>query len=286
MIKRIVATASLLALLPVWPASAAEPTADVDKPMGAAEIAAELNNPNTVLGTMNFNLDITGYGGSLPQASDQTGVALGFQPVLPYPITKSVNFFLRPLIPIVFTQPVPTSGGFEHVGTDLGDISFDAAFGKSFKNGLVVVGGMVGTMPTATNGALGRDQWLLGPEGLVGWVQKWGAVGVLVTHQWDVGGTNAYSTSITGGQYFAVLNLGGGWQLRSTPPYSYNHEAPSGQRWTFPVGGGIAKTSIFGRLPVKFAVEAWYFVASPDDFGQDFQVRLSVSPVVPLPWHK
>jgi hypothetical protein len=70
-------------------------------------------------------------------------------------------------------------------------------------------------LPTATNGALGRDQWLLGPEGLLAWVQPWGAVGVLATHQWDVGGTNAYSTSVTSGQYFAVLNLGGGWQLRS-----------------------------------------------------------------------
>ncbi len=57
------------------------------------EIAAELANPNTVLGSMNFNLDYITYTGNLPGASDQRALSLTFQPVLPYPIEKGFNFY-------------------------------------------------------------------------------------------------------------------------------------------------------------------------------------------------
>lgn len=101
---------------------AAPASADTDGPGGgrsASEIAAELANPNTTLGSLSFNLDYV---------------------------------------------DVPTARGFEDAGFNLGEIGFDAAIGNSFSNGLVLVGGVVGTMPTATDDDLGRDQWLLGPE--------------------------------------------------------------------------------------------------------------------------
>ena len=252
----------------------------------AAEVAVLLAHPNTVLGTLNFNLDFTTYDGTLPGAGDQDGFTLGFQPVLPYPLKSGVNLFVRPLIPIVFQQPVPTADGFEDVGTDLGDISFDAAVGKTYASGMVLVGGVVGTTPTATNDALGLDQWLLGPEALVAVVKKWGALGLLVSHQWDIAGEDSFDTSITGGQYFFVFHLGEGWQFNSSPTYSYNHEAESGQRWTIPLAAGVSKTMILGGTPWKFAVQYWYYLKSPDAFGRDRQIRLTITPVIPLPWGK
>ena len=252
----------------------------------AAEVAVLLAHPNTVLGTLNFNLDFTTYDGTLPGAGDQDSFTLGFQPVLPYPLKSGVNLFVRPLIPIVFQQPVPTADGFEDVGTDLGDISFDAAVGKTYASGMVLVGGVVGTAPTATNDALGLDQWLLGPEALVAVVKKWGALGLLVSHQWDIAGEDSFDTSITGGQYFLVFHLGEGWQFNSSPTYSYNHEAESGQRWTIPLAAGVSKTTILGGTPWKFAVQYWYYVKSPDAFGRDRQIRLTITPVIPLPWGK
>lgn len=252
----------------------------------AAEVAVLLAHPNTVLGTLNFNLDFTTYDGTLPGAGDQDGFTLGFQPVLPYPLKSGVNLFVRPLIPIVFQQPVPTADGFEDVGTDLGDISFDAAVGKTYASGMVLVGGVVGTTPTATNDALGLDQWLLGPEALVAVVKKWGALGLLVSHQWDIAGEDSFDTSITGGQYFFVFHLGGGWQFNSSPTFSYNHEAESGQRWTIPLAAGVSKTMILGGTPWKFGVQYWYYVKSPDAFGRDRQIRLTITPVIPLPWGK
>lgn len=250
----------------------------------AEEIAAELANPNTVLGTLNFNLDYISYEGSLPSADDQSALRMTFQPSLPYPLGNGVNFFLRPAIPLIIKQDVPVSGGYDEKGVDLGDIGFDAGIGKTYPSGLVLIGGVVGTIPTATDDAIGKDQWMLGPEGLIAVVKKWGAVGLLLTHQWDVAGEDSYDTNITAGQYFYTINLQDGWQIRSGPTFSYDHEAASGQRLTFPVGIGVNKTTIINGTPWKFGVEYWDYIETPDAFGPDWQVRFVVAPVVPLTW--
>ena len=52
----------------------------------AAEIAAELSNPNTVMATLNTNFDYLLYDGSLPEADDQSAARLTLQPNLPYPL--------------------------------------------------------------------------------------------------------------------------------------------------------------------------------------------------------
>jgi len=196
----------------------------------ASEIAAELANPNTTLGSMNFNFDYVSYDGDLAGASDQNAVRMTFQPVLPYPLGKGVNLYVRPAVPVIFKQDIPTASGFDDPGLNLGDIGFDAAVGKSFSHGLVLVGGVVGTLPTATDDDLGKDQWALGPEVAAAIVRKWGVLGVLLSHQWDVAGDDDVDTNLTGGQYFYTFNLEDGWQISSSPTFSYDHEASSGQR--------------------------------------------------------
>ena len=249
----------------------------------AEEVAQELANPNTALGQLAFPIDTIWYDGELPGASDEWGFRVNFQPSLPVPIGPGVNFFARPLIPVIFRQPVPDAGGgFESEGVDLGDIGFDAAIGKSFGGGLVLVGGMVGSIPTATHDHLGAGHWSLGPEGLVGVVRDWGVVAALVNHSWDVGGDT--DTSVTAGQYFYTINLKNAWQISAQPTFSYNHEAPEGDRLAFPLGTGLAKTVIRGKTPWKFACQYWYFAASADSFGSRHQLRFQVSAVVPLPW--
>ena len=89
---------------------------------------------------------------------------------------------------------------------------------------------------------------------------------------------------MTGGQYFYVINVKDGWQIGSSPTFSYNHEAASGQRWTVPVGIGVNKTSILNGRPWRFGLQFWSYVEAPDAFGPDWQVRFTVSPVVNLPW--
>jgi hypothetical protein len=250
----------------------------------AEEVAQELANPNTSLGFMAFQLDYFNYDGDLPDADGQDGWRLNFQPSLPYPIGKGFNFFLRPFIPIILDQPVFEDGGFESKGVDLGNIGLDAAIGKSFPSGYQLIGGIAATLPTASDNALSTKQLLLGPELFVGRKFNWGFLGVLVDHQWDVTGWDDSRTSITGGQYFYTINLKDAWQIQAQPTWSYNHEATSGNKWTFPLGIGVAKTAIIGKTPWKFSLQYFYYVATPDAFGPQHQVRFQVAPVVPLPW--
>ena len=251
----------------------------------AAEIAVALSDPNTSLGTMNFQFDYISYQGDINGADSAEAKRMVFQPSLPYKLTDTTNLFVRPAIPVIFSQDVPQlGGGFSSEGVELGDMSFDAALAKSLPGGFVVVGGLAGTLPTATNDSLGLDQWLLGPEAAFAMVRPWGVLGVLVSHQWDVAGEDDYDTSITAGQYFYTLNIKDGWQINGSPTFSYNHEASNGNEWTLPLAIGVAKTTIINGRPWKFGVQYWHYLKTPDDFGPDFQIRFVVSPVVKLPW--
>jgi hypothetical protein len=274
-----------------------------DKPKSASEIAAELANPNNTLGTMNFNFDYIHYQGDLPGAGSQNSVVMGFQPVLPIPLSKTVNLFVRPQIPVYFTQPTYGANGFENQGFNLGNISADIALGKTFPSKTIATIGAFASFRTATNDALKSNYTLLGPELLVAQIFNWGAAGLMVNHAWSVNSLDAdpdsftiladdnwataaggESASITSGQWFYVVNLKNGWQIVGTPTYSYNHKASKGNKLTLPLGTGASKTQIFGKMPIKFDLQYWYYVVSPDNFGPQHQVRLTVSPVVPLPW--
>lgn len=260
-------------------------TDSVTTKKSADEIARELANPNNSFGSLSFLFDYIHYGGDLQGASNENAYRMSFQPSLPYPISKSLNIFFRPLIPIVFRQPVPNSnGGFDCKGVALADISYDLSVGKTLPGGIILLGGIVGSIPTATDDALGLHQWLLGPEALFAVVGKWGAVGLLVTQSWNIAGSNKSSTSITGGQYFYTINLGNAWQITGSPTWSYNHKASSGNQFTFPIGTGVNKTLILGSTPLKISIQYWYYIASPDTFGPKDEVRLSITPVIPLPW--
>ena len=300
--RNILRTAALgaLALVPGWAQSEDQPVLEVQ--LSNAEIARELSNPNTTLGSLNFPIDYVSYKGDAPGASSQESWRVGFQPILPYQLNETTNLYVRPNIPVLFDQPTPivfgadvspSAGGqfttqdsnFNNSDMELGDITFDIAIGKSFPSMTVLAAGVVGTLDTATDDAVGLGQTLFGPEIAAAQIFDWGVLGVLVTHQWDVAGDNDFDTSITAGQYFYTVNLEDGWQIKGSPAYSYNHEASNGEeKWTLPVGGGVAKTLRIGKTPWQFSLEYWHFVKQADSIGPDFQIRFQLGPVVPLPW--
>jgi hypothetical protein len=250
----------------------------------AQEMAEKLSNPTSPVASIGNIVDVTRFDGDLPGASDQTGVRYTFQTAFPFPY-KGGSIFFRPAIPVVFKQPVPDgSGGFDSVGVDLADIGFDFSYGRTAESGVLYGGGLGGTFPVATNDALGKDKWSLGPQVLLGYIAKWGAVGGLVGHQWDYAGSGEARVNVTGGSYFYAFNLGNGTQIAASPTFAYDHEAESGNRLTLPLGIGLAKTTIIKGRPWKFQLQYWYYVAAPEAFGPRHQIRLAVLPVVQLPW--
>lgn len=269
----------------------------------SSDIAKELANPNTSLGTLAFQFDYMNYQGDLPNASGQNGFVLNFQPSLPIPLGEGVNLFVRPNIPVYFSQPVYGADGFKNVGVNLGNISADVAVGKTWPSKTITILGAFGSFRTASDKSLKSNFTMLGPEFMVAQLFSWGAIGALVNHSWSLNSLdsnvndftvladNFWATSevgekasVTAGQYFYVVNLENAWQITGQPTWSYNHKAPKGNRFTFPIGTGVNKVTRFGKLPVKLSLQYWYYIASPDAFGPQHQLRLSISPVVPLPW--
>lgn len=144
-----------------------------------AELAKALADPNTTLGTLNFNVDYVSYKRDLPGASSQNAWRVGFQPVLPYALNDTTNLFVRPNIPVLIDQPIPLVGGadvspsgngqggdFENSGTDLGDDSFDTSVtgGQYFYTYNLSNGWQIQGSPTYSynhEAPSGQEKWTL-----------------------------------------------------------------------------------------------------------------------------
>ncbi|TNJ44303.1 hypothetical protein KFZ70_03160 [Tamlana fucoidanivorans] len=278
----------------------AQDTGDSKKPDSDEELAKKLANPNATLGQMLFPIDYVNYNGDIPDAN-QNGFVLNFQPSLPIPISQGINLYVRPLIPVFLSQPVLGINGFENKG-GLGNISADVAIGKTWPSKWITLVGVFGGFPTASNKALRASQVTLGPEIMAAKLTKWGVLGLMVSQAIGVGSVKDYaggtiftndvfgtstgpkSASVTAGQYFYTVNLSKGWQISATPTYAYNHRGTKGNKLSLPIGTGAQKVLKFGKLPVRMGLQYWYYVASPDAFGPQHQIRFTFAPVVPLPW--
>ncbi|MCP4259966.1 MAG: hypothetical protein GY774_21000 [Planctomycetes bacterium] len=269
----LVVTFVLTAVLISTSAMAQEPSGK-----SAEEVARELANPNTPLASLNFKLQYRTYEGDLPNADEQDGTTLLFQPTFPFPLDSGATVFFRPAIPLQFNQPVFESSKLDFDDEfGLGDITFDLAYGRTSDTGLLLAGGIVATVPTATDEKLGADRWTIGPEFLIGKLSKKYVLGAFPNHQWDIGGSGNADINLTTVQLFGVYLPGGGWNVGSSPIMSYDWE---GEEWTVPLNFTFGKTVIMGGRAWKFAVEFNYYLEQPDAFGPEWMIGFNISPVV------
>jgi hypothetical protein len=171
----------------------------------ADEVAAQLANPNTPLASLTFKFQFRTFQGDLPKSDDQEGTTLLFQPTMPFSLPNKDRILFRPAIPLLIDQPVFDADELDfdsHFG--LGDISFDLAYARTTKTGILLAGGFIATIPTATKDELGPDRWTLGPELLLGKITKSYVLGAFPNHQWDVGGSGEADINLTSGQVFGI----------------------------------------------------------------------------------
>ncbi len=268
----------------------ADPLASAD------ETAKALANPAGSLANLANNLTYKTFKGDLPGAGDQTAVTYTFQPVLPFPVgDKGRNIIVRPAFQLSFDQPVfdSSQGTWSNLDTELNDILFDTVYAgttmTSKSTGYLWGVGVAGTLPTATNSALGGDQWRLGPELFGGIIRDWGVAGGLISNQWNLGGggggpgSNDEPYSTTTIQYFYGIGLGNGWQILSGPVITYDWKASSSEALSLPLGTGIAKTTKIGGTTWRFQVEIQYYVEQPDSFGSEWALTFDFRPVIQNP---
>jgi hypothetical protein len=247
------------------------------------EIARELANPNNSLASLTFQNQYVWYKGDLPHADDQSNYQMIFQPVFPFKLGQTdsggeATFFVRPGIPLLVDYPTFDAGslGFDGV-TAIGDIGFDIGYGVTEKNGFLWAYGMVGTLPTATDEEVAGKELKLGPEALFAKFEKWGIYGIFPSHQWDVVGWSGEYYSVTQLQAFLMFLPGDGWNVGSTPIMNYNWDS---HEWTVPLNLNVGRTVMFGKTPVRLAIEVNYYVDQPDAFGPEWMIGFNFTPVV------
>ena len=244
----------------------------------AAELAAELSNPNSSVATLTFKNQFRWFEGDLPEADDQSSYTLLFQPGLPFVFDSGDKILWRPAIPFHVDQPLFNTdrGGFGGE-TGLGDIAFDLAHAPKLSDSSIMFAyGLITSLPTATND-LGFGQWTLGPELLIGKLNPKWVAGVFPNHQWDVTGWTENNVNLTSIQAFYTYLPGGGWSVGTAPILTYDWE---GKQWTVPLQVNAGKTFVWNGRPWKLSAEVNHYVEKADGFGPEWMISFNIAPVV------
>lgn len=137
-------------------------------------------------------------------------------------------------------------------------------------------------LPTATEDVLGTGRWSAGPSALYAYLgPKW-KLGGLLQHYWSFDDDDRDDVNMSNLQYFYYYSLDDTSSIGAGPNIIANWEQSSGNEWTVPIGIGYNKTIQFGKIPVRFALEAHYSVVTPDDVvGAEWDIRFMVIPAAP-----
>jgi hypothetical protein len=203
-----------------------------------------------------------------------------FQPVVPFQLSKNWNLITRTIGALAYQPNIgqPQQGTF-----GFGDLN-PSFFLSPANPGKVIWGaGPTFLLPTASDNVLGTGKFSVGPAAVV-LVQpgKW-TFGMLVSNLFSVAGPsdrpNVNSFSL---QYFINYNLKKGYYLTSAPINSANWNAPRGNAWLVPIGGGIGRIMRLGFQPVNVSVQAYGNVKRPNNFpSPTWQLRFQIAFLYP-----
>jgi hypothetical protein len=205
-----------------------------------------------------------------------------FQPVLPLSLTKDWNLITRPVMPFYNIVPHETSPGEFARDAGLGDLALLELLSPAHSGNWVLGAGPTAIFPTATSGFTGQGKWQLGPSVVVGYLTKQFFLGVFPQQWWSIGGEHGRpDTNQMNLQPIATIFFGEGWSIGYSGNILADWTAPSEDVWTVPIGLGLAKVVKLGRLPVKLQLAVQYMPVHPRISGQEWNVQVSITPVIP-----
>ena len=241
-----------------------------------------------------------------------------FQPVMPVPMDKTIgenwiwvnrptfNFVLNADLPDVDEiksglnpgggpsedrpSSIPPGGVPFDSFSGFGDIIYFTLLGQSLPQqrwgggDFVWAGGLTTIFPTASKDELGGGVYSIGPSAALSFIGKKFIFGGLY-QQWlsyaEGGNGSGANQNFSWLNMFYFLNFENGWQVGGTPIITADWEADSDDRWTVPIGLGVYKTSFFGKMPIKMGAEMQWMPISPDTYGQNWNIRITIAPIIP-----
>ncbi|MDH3662653.1 MAG: hypothetical protein OEU92_21930 [Alphaproteobacteria bacterium] len=291
--------------------------ADAGPPASAeddlAALAQKTNNPISdawLLITQNDTTIIDG------DAIDTEVVnSLKFQPVLSVPVFEGDwNFVVRPVLQF---QSLPFDDDVgDLLGASLNDIVSDpdlaalaadpdgrtnglgdsvllTLLGPNTDDGWIYAGGLTQILPTASEDVLGQEKWQAGPAALVVRLGKdYGGfsvedfnAGFLAQQWWSYAGDDDRdSTNQMDIQYFVNWKATPTQLIGMTPNISINWDADGGffeNKMAFPIGLGTIGLFKVGKLPIRYGLEAQYYLTGPDAVEREANFRFFIAPIIP-----
>ena len=236
-----------------------------------AELARAVQNPVASLISLPFQSNVDFNFGP----RDKTLHTLNIQPVWPFKLNENWNLITRTIVPVV-SQPAIFPGQDRETG--VGDTTFTAFFSPAGAGKWIWGVGPVALIPTNTDSRLGPDVWGAGAGAVVLTMPGRWVVGSLFSNIWDIDGDT--EVNLFTWQYFVNYNLDDGWYLTSSPIITANWEAPSGEEWTVPIGGGFGRIFRVGKQPMNASFQYFYNLEEPEFVG-DWSIRLQLQLMFP-----
>jgi hypothetical protein len=247
-----------------------------DRDLSSSELNRELTNPVSSLWSIanqfnNFELNNGHWNNNW-----------NFQPVLPVSLTKDWNLITRPVMPFYNIVPHETSPGEFARDAGLGDLALVELLSPAHSGNWILGAGPTAIFPTATSFFTGQGKWQLGPSVVAGYLTKQFFIGVFPQQWWSIGGEHGKpDTNQMNLQPIAAIFFGEGWSVGYSGNILADWTAPSEDVWTVPVGLALSKVVKFGRLPVKLQLAVQYMPVHPRISGQEWNVQVSITPVLP-----
>jgi hypothetical protein len=247
-----------------------------DRDLSSSELNRELTNPVSSLWSIanqfnNFELNNGHWNNNW-----------NFQPVLPVSLTKDWNLITRPVMPFYNIVPHETSPGEFARDAGLGDLALVELLSPAHSGNWILGAGPTAIFPTATSFFTGQGKWQMGPTVVVGYLTKEFFIGVFPQQWWSIGGEHGKpDTNQMNLQPIAAIFFGEGWSVGYSGNILADWTAPSEDVWTVPVGLALSKVVKFGRLPVKLQLAVQYMPVHPRISGQEWNVQVSITPVLP-----
>ncbi len=281
---RVAAVTAILSFGVALPSAWAHESADGPEHhdgMSNDEIARELSNPISNVWSLQLQNNMTFLRGD-PSHSYRGEFTSNLQPALPFHLTDNWNLIARPVFNFTSTPTIDSSDDFDRA-TGIGQTSLITLLSpRKIKGGLLWGAGPTFIFPTTTRDELSQRKYAIGPAAVFLKISKEWVYGIFPQYWWSVSGSNKRrEVSQANIQYFLWRSLGNGWQLGMSPNITYNRKASGPNAWTVPIGLGVQKTTKFGKLPVRFTLELQAMVIHPDDFGQRWNIRFAITPVIP-----
>ena len=224
---------------------------------GASDLAKATQNPVGDLIALPVEAKFLG-GGGVP--GGRSVVDVNYEAVIPLAVGRNWNVIVRTIVPYL-SVPGPQLTQF----TGLGDIKEQLFFTPSHPGAIMWGVGPIFSFPTATNPLATTGSWAVGPSAVVlKFAGNW-VFGTVASNAWTFADNDHASPKVNAlsVQPFINFNLRDGWAFGTSPSITADWDAPSGEKWTVPLGLGISKVTFIGPLPFLLGIDYYNNVKRP-----------------------